>query len=302
MLDSAVSEFKGIDKLTVVGVGLIGGSFALALKQTGLVKNIVGFGQNEANLKTAVALGVIDSYSLSMESAVKGADLVMLAVPLGAMASSLQAMQPFLEPQTIVTDAGSAKMAVIRAVESVYGKVPANFVPGHPIAGKEKSGVTAADAMLYQKHRVILTPLADTNPAAVELVRQLWLACGALVTEMPSHVHDEVFAATSHLPHILAFGLVDMLNEHKELGDIFQYTAGGFRDFTRIASSDATMWRDIALTNSDAVLKWLENYQQALRHMSELIQKQDGDALYKLFASAKAARDAHIVNKQPIQS
>lgn len=288
---------QGINQLTVIGVGLIGGSFALALKQAGLVKNVVGFGQNEANLKAAIELGVIDSYTQSLQEAVQSADLVLLAVPLGAMQSLMTKMKPFLAPHTIVTDAGSAKMSVIRAAQAAFGELPANFVAGHPIAGKEKSGVTAADATLYQQHRVILTPTPETSPNALDVVKKLWLATGAIVSEMSPETHDEVLAATSHLPHILAFGLVDMLNEQPTLGNVFQYTAGGFRDFTRIASSDATMWRDIALNNSDAVLKWLENYQQALTHLSELIKNQDSDALYDLFASAKAARDAHIVNK-----
>lgn len=297
MLNNAKKAPSEINQLTIIGVGLIGGSFALALKQTGGVKNVVGFGQNEANLQTAVKLNVIDSYCLSLKEAVQNADLVMLAVPIGAMQSIMMEMKPYLSPHTIVTDVGSAKMSVIRAAKAAFGELPANFVAGHPIAGKEKSGVSAADAALYQRHRVILTPTVETSRDAVDVVKKLWLATGAIVSEMSPETHDEVLAATSHLPHILAFGLVDMLNEQPTLGNVFQYTAGGFRDFTRIASSDATMWRDIALNNSDAVLKWLDNYQEALSHLSQLIKTQDSDALYKLFASAKSARDAHIVNK-----
>lgn len=286
-----------VKKITVVGVGLIGGSFAKGIKESGLSIEIVGYGHNEANLQLAVELGVVDSYATDMAEAVKDSDLIMLGVPLGAMQSSLEAMRPYLKADAIISDVGSAKMSVIEAVKAVFGELPTRFVAGHPIAGKEKSGVAEADAELFVKHRVILTPTVETEQAALETVRSLWQLLGADVIDMAPDYHDEVLAATSHLPHMLAFGLVEMLNEHPELGNVFKYTAGGFRDFTRIASSDAVMWRDIALSNGKAISKWLRHYQQAIGHMIELIEQQDGDALYALFHEAKTARDKHILKK-----
>jgi len=227
------------------------------------------------------------------------ADLSLLAVPLGAMTSVLTSIQPHLSAHTIITDAGSSKKSVLQSAEQVFGKVPANFVAGHPIAGKESSGVEAADGDLYVKHRVILTPTEGTDSQALQRVKQLWQGLGACVSEMTPEYHDEVLAATSHLPHLLAFNLVDLLNEHEELGNVFQYTAGGFRDFTRIASSDATMWRDIAVNNSEAIAKWLRKYQQGLDEMIQLVEAKKGDQLFELFAAAKEARDLHIVNRNP---
>ena len=288
---------KTLKKITIVGVGLIGGSFAKGLKKAGLVDEVMGFGQNPHNLQTAIELGVIDSFSLDMAEAVENSDLVFLAVPLGAMKSSLELMKPYLSEHTIITDGGSAKSSVILSALEVFGELPVNFVPGHPIAGKEKSGVTAADEDLYIDHRVILTPNSNTAKESVETVQALWQALGAKVEVMSAQQHDEIFAATSHLPHLLAFSLVDMLNEHEELGDVFQYTAGGFRDFTRIASSDAVMWRDIAIYNSEAIVKWLKNYGVAIEQLTKLVETKDANALYQLFDEAKRARDKHIVNK-----
>lgn len=284
-----------LQHLTVIGVGLIGGSFALKLKQLGHVVDVVGYGRNTQNLEKAVELGVIDRYASNLADAVQDADLVVLAVPLASIAPIYAQMAPYLKPEAIVTDVGSAKASVVNQVEAQLGYKPSQFVPGHPIAGRERSGVEAVEADLYQNHRVILTPLDYTNQLAVDFVESLWQAVGGQVTRMTAGYHDEVFAATSHLPHVLAFALVDMLNEHSELGNVFQYTAGGFRDFTRIASSDATMWRDIALQNASAIVKWLAAYQDELTKLSGLIEQQQGDQLYDLFAGAKAARDKHIV-------
>jgi len=283
-----------INTVTIIGVGLIGGSFAKGLKEAGLVKTVIGFGKNETNLQKAQQLGVVDSYTTDIETAVKDSDLIMLSVPLGVMQTVLEQMKPFIKPGAIITDAGSAKCSVISAVETVFGELPAHFVPGHPIAGKEKSGVEAADPKLFVDHRVILTPTESTDSESVKVVTDLWAALGANVESMPASHHDDVFAATSHLPHLLAFSLVDMLDEHPELGNVFPYTAGGFRDFTRIASSDATMWRDIAVTNSDAIVKWLKNYQQSIAELTDLVENKDGEQLHKLFAEAKVARDKHI--------
>lgn len=286
---------KQWNKITIIGVGLIGGSLAKALKKAGLVKTVMGYGSREENLQKAQQLCVIDDYSLSLEKAVQNADLVVLAVPLGAMESVLKAMAPYLTDNTILTDVGSAKASVLKAVESAFGQVPKRFVAGHPIAGKEKSGVEAACEDLFVDHRVILTPTAETDKTALAALTELWQATGACVSEMTPEFHDEVFAATSHLPHLLAFGLVNLLNEHEELGNVFQYTAGGFRDFTRIASSDAVMWRDIALTNRDAIVKWLKHYQTEIQALTDLVDSGDGQGIHDYFAQAKQARDEHIV-------
>ncbi|WFE68589.1 prephenate dehydrogenase/arogenate dehydrogenase family protein [Thiomicrospira sp. R3] len=286
-----------VQRLAVIGVGLIGGSFALKLKQLGLVGEVVGYGRNLENLEKAIQLGVIDYYEADLLAAVKDADLIVLAVPLASIAPIYAQIAQGLKPGAIVTDVGSAKFSVVKQVEFQLGYQPSFFVPGHPIAGREKSGVEAVEADLYLNHRVILTPQDYTEAHAISMVESLWTAVGAQVTRMTAQYHDDVFAATSHLPHMLAFALVDMLNEHPELGNVFQYTAGGFRDFTRIASSDATMWRDIALQNSSAIVKWLAAYQVELSKLSHLIEKAQGEELYNLFFEAKAARGKHILNK-----
>ncbi len=291
-----MSKITPLAKITVIGVGLIGGSFAKGLKEAGLVKTVFGFGKHELNLQKAVELGVIDAYSTDLQTAVQDSDLIMLSVPLSVMEGMMQEMKPYLKEGVIITDAGSAKGSVIQAAQAVFGMLPARFVPGHPIAGKEKSGVEAADAELFVAHRVILTPTEQTDTSAVVLVTQLWQALGANVESMSARHHDEIFAATSHLPHLLAFSLVDMLNEHQELGNVFPYTAGGFRDFTRIASSDATMWRDISVENSTAIVKWLKEYQASLSQLTEMVEKQDSQGLQQLFLGAKQARDKHIKN------
>ena len=283
-----------LNKITIIGVGLIGGSFAKGLKQAGLVKKLVGFGSREANLQTAVELGVIDEYATDMAQALQDCDLVMLATPVGSMQSVLKTMKPHLADNTIITDGGSSKESVIEAVEAVFGKRPM-FVPGHPIAGKEQSGVTAACADLYQDHRVILTPTEYTDNNALKTVKQLWQALGAKVEEMEPSYHDEVLAATSHLPHLLAFGLVDLLNDHEELGNVFQFTAGGFRDFTRIASSDATMWRDISIHNRTAIVKWLKNYQAELTQLTENLLNRAMATPYLMFLQKPSKHEIRIL-------
>ncbi len=286
-----------IDNVTIIGVGLIGGSFAKGIKDSGKVKKITGYGSREGNLKKAVELGVIDDYTLDAKTAVEDADLVLLSVPLGSMESVLSSIKPFLPEHTLLTDVGSSKMSVIKAVNKVFGELPSTFVAGHPIAGKEQSGVTAASADLFVDHRVLLTPTEQTDTQATATVKQLWETLGACVTEMAPDYHDEVLAATSHLPHMLAYALVGLLNEHEELGNVFQYTAGGFRDFTRIASSDATMWRDICLNNDQAIVKWLKNYQAEIDYLIKLVENKQADDLYQLFDQAKTARDTHIVKE-----
>ncbi len=283
-----------IRKLAIIGVGLIGGSMARALRDEGVVQEIVGCGRNRENLEKAVELGVIDHYSHDVAVAVRGADLVLLAVPLGAMADTLRAMKGHLAEDAVVTDAGSVKGSVVRDAVEVFGEVPPFFVPGHPIAGTERSGVEASFAELYRNRRVILTPLETTDQGALERVEWAWQKCGAVVTKMAVEHHDEVLAATSHLPHMLAFSLVDSLARMKENDEIFRYAAGGFRDFTRIASSNPVMWRDICIANQDALGGMLKRFADELHEMAAVLEAGDSEALEQIFARAKAARDRYI--------
>ena len=284
-----------IQQLTIIGVGLIGGSLARALKQAGYCQTVVGCGRTETELQRAVELGVIDRYSTDISAAVQGADVVLLAVPLGAMESCFRAMQGHLNADAVITDAGSSKASVVAAAKAVFGdNLPAGFVPGHPIAGIEQSGVEVSFAELYQGRRVILTPLDSSSDAAIETVRAMWQQAGAVVDEMAVEHHDAVLAATSHLPHMLAYGLVDTLVSLDESEEIFRLAAGGFRDFTRIASSDPVVWRDICLANRTALLSIMERYQADLEKLTQLVRDADGDALGKIFQRAKSARDRFV--------
>lgn len=282
-----------INRLTIIGVGLIGGSLARAARRAGYCREIVGNGRDERSLRRAEELGVIDRYDINAARAVEGADMVLLAVPLGAMEQVMRDIAPGLKPDAVVTDVGSAKGGVIAAAQRVFGKMSKRFVPGHPIAGTEKNGVEASFADLFQKRRVILTPLAETAPSAVNAVRKMWEVCGAEVVEMGVEHHDEVLAATSHLPHLLAFALVDTLARMHEQAEIFRYAAGGFRDFTRIASSDPVMWRDICLVNRDAVLNMLDRFQGDLGMLRDKIDGGDGNGIEEIFRRAKTARDKY---------
>ncbi|MEE9421860.1 MAG: prephenate dehydrogenase/arogenate dehydrogenase family protein [Gammaproteobacteria bacterium] len=280
-----------IQRLCVIGVGLIGGSFARALRQAGMVQEIIGCGRNADNLAKAKALGVIDGFETDPARAVQGADVVFVAVPLGAMQKIFSAISGVLDVSTVLTDAGSAKASVITDAISAFGSIPKNFVPGHPIAGTENSGVEASFPGLYENRRVILTPLPETDPEAVQTVRQLWQATGALVNEMSVEHHDEILAATSHLPHMLAFTLVDSLARLNDQKEVFDYAAGGFRDFTRIASSDPVMWRDICLANQSAILAMIDRFSGDLDAIRTDIAEGDSDRILAMFKTAKAARD-----------
>ncbi|MGB4336268.1 MAG: prephenate dehydrogenase/arogenate dehydrogenase family protein [Chromatiaceae bacterium] len=283
-----------IQRLTVIGVGLIGGSLARALRRAGFVGEVVGCGRSLGNLQRARELGVIDRYHQDPAQAVTGADLVFIAVPLGAMAATFAAIRDHLAPGAILTDGGSVKGSVVADARQVFGHLPPRFVPGHPIAGTEQSGVDASFAELYRNRRVILTPLPDTDPAATAQVQAMWEACGAEVTQMAVDHHDEVLAATSHLPHLLAYGLVDSLARLRENDEIFRYAAGGFRDFTRIASSHPIMWRDICLANRQALGQMLARFQRELAELAADVEGGDGEALLEVFERAKAARDRYV--------
>jgi prephenate dehydrogenase len=284
----------GIDRLAIIGVGLIGGSLARALRAAGLVGEIVGCGRGRANLEEAVELGVIDRYTHDVADAVAEADMVFLAVPLGAMRDAFAAMQSAVRPDALITDGGSAKASVVADCRAAAPQLLSRFVPGHPIAGTERNGVAASFAELYRDRRVILTPLAENAAADIARVRSMWEACGAEVTEMSVAHHDEVLAATSHLPHMLAFGLVDLLARMKENDEIFRYAAGGFRDFTRIASSNPVMWRDICIANREALGPMLAAFADELGELARRISASDGDELLRIFERAKAARDRYV--------
>ncbi len=283
-----------IRKLVIIGVGLIGGSLARALREQGAVGEIVGCGRGKENLEKAVELGVIDRYTHDAGEAVKDADMIFLAVPLGAMAATFAAIKPHLADDAIMTDGGSVKGCLIRDAEAVFGTVPSNFVPGHPIAGTEHNGVEASFPELYQNRRIILTPLTTTNPDALQRVTDMWQLCGAEVTNMDVKHHDEVLAATSHLPHMLAFSLVDSLAKMKENDEIFRYAAGGFRDFTRIASSNPVMWRDICLANQDALGNMLHRFADEITDLANALKEGDGKHLLDTFERAKTARDRYV--------
>lgn len=280
-----------ISHLTIIGVGLIGSSLSLALKQSGYVKRVTGCGRSEANLQKGVELGVLDDYDLSISEAVKEADVVVLAVPLGAMYSVFESIKSNLTDQTIITDVGSAKSSVVRDARSILGTRINRFVPGHPIAGTERSGVEAGFATLYKDRKVILTPEQDTDPDAIDVIRKMWFAAGAEVECMDVKHHDRILAATSHLPHMLAFSLVSHLSKMSDQDEIFSYAAGGFRDFTRIAASDPVMWRDVCLSNSEALLELIEGFKLQLDEISQAIRDNNPEALFELFKDAKHTRE-----------
>ncbi|MDH3980958.1 MAG: prephenate dehydrogenase/arogenate dehydrogenase family protein [Gammaproteobacteria bacterium] len=283
-----------IKRLCIIGTGLIGGSLARALRAAGYCEEVIGAGRDAGHLRQAVELGVIDRFETDLARAVDGADMVLVAVPLGAMQDVFATIRGHLAEDAVLTDAGSAKGSVIDAAQAAFGEVPANFVPGHPIAGTERSGVEASFAELYRDRRVILTPLPVTDAAATDRVRAMWEAAGAAVVEMEPAHHDEVLAATSHLPHVLAFALVESLARMHDNQEIFEFAAGGFRDFTRIASSDPLMWRDICLSNSAAVHAMIERFTGDMQVLDAAVQEQDGERILEIFRSAKAARDRFV--------
>jgi len=280
-----------INHLVIIGVGLIGSSLALALKEAGYVKRVTGCGRSQANLKKGVELGIIDDYELNITKAVSGADVVVVAIPLGAMRESFAKILPGLKASAIVTDVGSAKESVMQDARDTLGDKMSRFVGGHPIAGTENSGVEAGFKNLYKDRKVILTPVEETDRDAIEMVAGMWRICGAEVEKMEVHHHDLILAATSHLPHMLAFSLVSHLSKMTDQDEIFNYAAGGFRDFTRIASSDPVMWRDICLSNGTALVKLIEGYKEELDHIASAIKNKDPEALYDLFRDAKHTRD-----------
>jgi len=286
-----------IGKLAVFGVGLIGGSFALALKKRKAVACVVGVGRSRANLLAARRLGVIDEIAGNPAMAVKDADLVLLAVPLGQAASVLAQIGPYLAPHAVITDAGSTKRDVIASARRHLGAAFPRFVPAHPIAGTEKSGAQAAFADLFHGRNVIMTPEPETDARALKLVTAAWKLCGMHAIAMGAGDHDRVFALVSHLPHLLSFALVDNIAGYADAAALFKNTGGGFRDLTRIAGSSPEMWRDICLANRDMLLAALDGYLAELELQRGMIEASDGPGLEARFAAARAARAKWLVRK-----
>jgi len=284
-----------IKKLCVIGTGLIGGSFSLALKQAGVCEKVIGAGRSEETLQKAQQLNIIDSYETDIAEAVKDADLIFVSVPLGAMAVVFEKIAAGLKQagndQAIITDAGSSKQQVLQLAEKIFSHNFDRFVAGHPIAGTENSGPTAAFSDLYKNRRVILTPVESTGNDAIKLVTDLWQKTGAEVETMDAEHHDKVLAATSHLPHLIAFGLVHCLENIDDIEDVFRFAAGGFRDVTRIASSDPTMWRDICLNNQQPILDMMKRYKDEMDMLYNALQTGDGEKLMEVFQHAKQTRD-----------
>lgn len=283
-----------INRLCIIGVGLIGGSLSRALRQAGVVKTVIGCSRNQQHLQRALELGVIDEYTTTVSEAVRGADMIVISVPLGAMADIFAQIDSNIDADAVITDVGSAKASVVDAVNAHLLKSKHQFVPGHPIAGTEQNGVDASFAELFQGRIVILTPLEENSTAAIERVKSMWQSTGAEVQNMSLEHHDEVLAATSHLPHVLAFGLVDTLANLSDSDEIFQYAAGGFRDFSRIASSDPVMWRDICIENKDAILEIMDQYLADMELLREAMVDGNAAKLERVFRRAKQARDNYI--------
>jgi prephenate dehydrogenase len=279
-----------LKKIAIFGVGLIGGSFALALKRAQAVQHVAGFGRTPATLERAKALGIIDVISPSAADAVHEADLVLIAAPVAQTRAILESIQPHLQPGTVVTDAGSTKSDVAATARAVLGDKIAQFVPGHPIAGRELNGPDAAIDDLYIDKKVVLTSLPENAEDDVDRVAAAWRSCGAVIHRLSPQQHDQIFAAVSHLPHLLAYALVDDIAAKPHADLLFQYAASGFRDFTRIAGSSPEMWRDISLANQDALLSELDAYMAQLARLRQLLAQGDGKALEDVYANAQHAR------------
>jgi len=277
-------------RLAVIGVGLIGGSVALAARRSGLYDCIVGYDPDKENLNQAHALGIIDEACSTLATAAH-AQLVVIATPVGVVRQVLSALRANWQTGCVYTDVGSTKQSVLADAEQVFGAVPDNFVAGHPIAGTEQSGASAAFAELFDGKQIILTPLQNTRLSAINAVREFWeQAAHATVNEMSAEHHDQILAATSHLPHVAAYALVNLLARQSANEQIFQYAASGFRDFTRIASSDSRMWTDICLANRQQLVLLLKNYQSELNRLTQLLENENSEQLHKYFASAQATR------------
>ena len=279
-------------KVVIFGVGLIGGSFSLALRKAGAVGEVVGFGRSQATLDEARHLGIIDRIGSDVAREVCDADIVLLATPVAQMAEIFTRIAPLLGVNTLVTDGGSTKGDVVAAARAKLGNKLAQFIPAHPIAGAEKSGAAAALADLYQGKKVVLTPMPENSQEAVARVRRAWESCGAVVSELTAQQHDEVFAAVSHLPHLLSFALVHDLAQRDNRDQLLSFAASGFRDFTRIAASSPEMWRDICLANREAMMRELMQYANELHGLYQALEQSDAAKLEEVFSEARKVRSA----------
>lgn len=288
--EMASKEKKKFGNVMIIGLGMIGGSFAKALKERGLA-TLYGADRRDGELALGVSTGVIDYPAELTAEYVTKMDIIILATPVRAMESVLSEIKPYLLPTTLVTDVGSTKGSVIDSARRVFSDVPPNFIPSHPIAGAEKSGVLASNPLLFEKHMAIVTPLSDSSPVLLDRLHRLWRSVGADVVSMDVEHHDHVLASSSHLPHLLAYTLVDALANGDRSQDVFKFAAGGFRDFTRIASSDPVMWRDVFMANKDATLATLDHFTDRLADMRTAIEQGDGASMFGVFTRAKSARD-----------
>jgi prephenate dehydrogenase len=285
-------------KVVVIGVGLIGGSFALALKKAKAAGHVTGVGRTRKNLNAALKLGVIDEASQDAAKAVRDADLVLIGTPVGQMPAIMAEIAPHLAATTIVTDAGSTKQDVIAYARRFLAGSIARFVPAHPIAGTEKSGAGAAFADLYRGKPVMLTPQAETAASAVKRVQEAWKICGGVVTRLDARRHDEIFAAVSHLPHVVAFALMSMLAQRPDARTLLGFSGGGLRDTVRIAGSSPEMWRDICIANREALLELLDQYMDEVGAARSAIESADGAALAAMFERARTARSRWLLKER----
>ncbi len=284
-------------KIVVFGTGLIGGSFSLALKVAGAVEEVVGFGRTPATLRTAQELGVIDRAGINPAHELEDADLVLIATPVAQMPDIMERIVPYIGPETVVTDAGSTKQDVVATARSAFGERIGQFVPAHPIAGTENSGPSAARADLYHGKKVVVTPLDENADETLDRIKRAWSLCGADIYELAPEQHDRVFAAVSHLPHLLSFALVHDLAVREDAEMFFTFAASGFRDFTRIAASHPEMWRDICIANRGALMEELDRYAEALNKMRQALDHSDGESLAQLFGVARQARRKWVESK-----
>ena len=275
--------------IAIVGVGLIGGSFARALRRETGGPRVIGIDRERVSLDDALRMGVIDETATL--AAVADCDAVLIAVPVRQFPDVIAGLSGYLKPETVVTDVGSTKQDVIAAARAALGAKVSQFVPGHPIAGREHAGVAASEMALFEGKNVVLTPIVENTAQSIKRVRTLWQTCGARVVEMPAETHDAIFAAVSHLPHLLAFALVDEFAARPNAKTLFSFAASGFRDFTRIAGSSPEMWRDIALNNRDALLHEINAYETQLIGLRKILEANDGDELEAMMSRAKDARD-----------
>lgn len=281
-----------INKITIVGVGLIGGSLAKALKEKNLAKTVFGYGRDRSRLEEAKKSNIIDDYSTQIEEAVNHADIIVIATPVGTFRNIFSEVKPLIVDDVIISDVGSTKTNIVDIAKEILGDKSQCFVPAHPIAGKEKSGFEASDGNLYNGKKVIITPIEDNSSESIQVIESMWKNVGAEVDFMSPQSHDDLLGMTSHLPHMLAFSLVNYLVDQNPSASI--YAGGGFKDFSRIASGDAVMWRDICLQNKDKIITHLRGYQSTVEELIDAIDQEESDKLELLFATAKKTRDSWI--------